>query len=130
MGWLGLPLRAMAYAALLEVLTLVIYYGVGLGVVLLAVLLGSMSEPGGGEGAVLAFFAFPFLYLALYLPEWLALPWSLYLQELLAGGLARDNMMGPPIRAAILFPPLALNAFLLLAGHRLIRALRPARESP
>ncbi|HKJ72401.1 MAG TPA: hypothetical protein VKA55_11655 [Gammaproteobacteria bacterium] len=130
MGWLRLPLRAMVYAFLVEALTLVVYYGLLLAVVLAALLAGLLPGDARGAGLVLMVLAAPFLKLAIHLPEWLAMPWSLYLQDRLAGLLTQGNLLDPLIRAAFWWPPLTLNALLLLVVHRVGRFVRPSRESP
>ena len=130
MARLRLPLRGMAYVLLLEALTLAAYYGVLLAAAGLALLMGLLPGPARGMGLLTMLFAAPIMKLAVALPEWLALPWSRYLQEPLSGWLTQSLWWDPLIRAAFWFPPVALNACLLLVGHRLARALWPARESP
>jgi hypothetical protein len=120
----------MVYAALLEALALAVYYGTLLVAAGLALLLALLPGPGHGAGLLTMLVAAPVMQSAILVPEWLALPWSLYFQEYLAGWLTQGLWLDPLIRAGFWFPPIALNALLLLVVHRLGRALLPVRERP
>ena len=61
MGWLGLPLRAFAYAALPEALTLAAYYGALLAAAGLALLLSLLPGSAHGAGLLTLLFAAPVL---------------------------------------------------------------------